>query len=651
MPSGLEEFPLPSLPITQLLALTSAVPVLPTESAMRPLAVTAVILDGGFWGDLQALNRSAIIPHGLDWVARLGWLGNLERAADRDAQFEHKGREFADSEIYKLIEAMSWEQARNGDASELDDALESFIDRVVAAQDPDGYLHTLFGRPWQQPRYSDFKWGHELYCFGHLIQAAVANHRATGSEKFLAVARRVGDHVVTMFGPDGLNKVCGHAEIELGLVELYRETGDRRYLDQASVFVERRGTGTLPLFEFGTAYWQDDMPVRAATVLRGHAVRALYLAAGAVDVAVETRDTELLEALKLQWENTVARRTYITGGMGSHHMDEAYGDDFVLPPDRSYCETCAGVASIMFSWRLLLATGDVKYADLIERTLYNVVATSPARDGRSFFYANTLHQRIEGGAAPLNEDGVCIRGGASGREAWFEVSCCPPNVARTLASLSSYVATTTTRGLQIHQYATGRVNADLDGGTLTVDIRTEYPSAGRIDLTIAAAPQGTAELSLRVPVWASDAIGRINGMPVTLEAGVWLIRRLFAIGDVITLDLPITPRFTHPDHRIDAVRGTVAVERGPLVLALESLDIPAGWSIDNVAVDLTVAPSGNGPTKVSLRRVTSATSTWPFYAADSDQATGDRAEATLVPYHDWASRGPSTMRIWMPTIT
>ncbi|WP_426225802.1 glycoside hydrolase family 127 protein [Pseudarthrobacter sp. DSP2-3-2b1] len=629
-------------------------PVTPSSGTLSPLPLSAVSLAGGFWGERQELNRSAIIPHAVSWVTRLDWLGNLEKAAD-GGKYEHRGREFADSEIYKLIEAMSWEHARSGD-TELDEVLDAFIDKLAAAQDPDGYLHTLFGRPWQQPRYSDFKWGHELYCFGHLIQAAVANHRATGSTRLLGVARKLADHVCTMFGPDGLDKVCGHAEIEVGLVELYRVTDDRRYLDQASVFIERRGTGTLPLFEFGKAYWQDDIPVRAATVLRGHAVRALYLAAGAVDVAVETGDTELLEALKLQWQNTVARRTYITGGMGSHHMDEAYGEDFVLPPDRSYCETCAGVASMMFSWRLLLATGDAKYADLMERTLYNIVATSPSADGKSFFYANTLHQRTTAGEAPLNEDGVCIRGGSSGRESWFEVSCCPPNVARTLASLGAYVATTDATGVQIHQYATSHIRAELEAGVLALEVETDYPASGRIKITVTDAPPVPAAVSIRVPAWAQGATLDSGLGPRPVEPGTATAAQTFQPGQQIILELPMEPRFSWPDNRIDAVRGCVAVERGPEVLALESIDLPAGWDLDDARIDTGAGlTERDGAATATLRQLqrTPTGRNWPFTPTAKDAAAdgSPHAEVSLVPYHSWAERGSSTMRIWIPALT
>lgn len=615
-------------------------PVIPVRGRLQPIGVESVGITGGFWGDLQALNREAIIPHAIGWVEKLGWLANLENA--RGAVSEHRGREFADSEVYKLIEAMSWEHGHG--QTELDEILDRFLEIVCRAQDPDGYLHTLFGRPWQRPRYSDFQWGHELYCFGHLLQAAVAHLRSTRSDRLLDVAIRLGDHICVMFGPGGLDKVCGHAEVELGLVELYRVTGERRYLDQASLFIERRGKGTLPKFEFGTAFWQDDMPVRAAEVLRGHAVRALYLSAAAVDVAIETGDEELLNALILQWDNTVAKRTYITGGMGSHHMDEAFGDDFVLPADRSYCETCAGVASIMFSWRLLLATGHAKYADLIERTLYNVVATSPAPDGRSFFYANTLHQRVEHSLPTLNDDGVVIRGGASGRQPWFEVSCCPPNVARMLASLGAYLATGEAGSIQLHQYASGQIR--VEGAV--IDVATDYPANGTIEVSIRASA-GPLDVSFRVPEWAVGAVVVRDGVQALAEPGYPVVEGLHA-GDQFVIELPMDVRRLIPDARADAIRGTVAFQRGPEIFALESLDLPDGWAIDDVLVTSRAA-SYDGDVVIELvRRTEKIPSSSPSLDDPEGVATPAKKNVSLVRYHDWASRGPSTMRVWIPII-
>ena len=453
----------------------------------------------------------------------------------------------------------------------------------------------MFGRAGQPPRYSDLEWGHELYNDGHLLQAAVARGRTTGPDEFVDVARRVADHVCDTFADGGIERVCGHPEIELGLVEMFRMTGTARYLDQAVSFVDRRGTGTLNEIGFGQAYFQDDVPLREATVFRGHSVRAMYLAAGAVDVAIETGDDDLLASLVSQWEATIARRTYLTGGMGSLHTGEAFGDDFMLPPDRAYSETCAGIGSVMLAWRLLLATGEPRFADLIERTLHNVVATSPAPDGRHFFYANPLHQRVPGSVP--DDDVESKRASSSLREPWFLVACCPTNVARTLASLAAYLATTDDGGVQIHQYADCRVATTIGAGRrVGLEVATGYPSDGRITVRVTETDGQPWALTLRIPPWATGAALDVPAsarQPVA--PGNVVVERTFAPGDEVTLTLPMTPRWTVPDPRIDAVRGCVAVERGPLVMCAESVDLPDEREVDVLVVDPTVPPrDGNG---------------------------------------------------------
>ena len=403
-------------------------PVVPTVGAFRPLGLGEVRLTGGFWGQRQQINASATIDHCDHWEQRIGWIDNFVLAADGRVAGRRTGPRFADSDVYKMLEAMAWEVSRTGDRR-LDSRIEELAGIIESAQQPDGYLSTRYGHAGMEPRYSDLAWGHELYCYGHLIQAAVARLRGGRTDTLVRVALRAADHVCETFGPDGIQAVCGHPEVELALVELYRVTGERRYLDQAKVFVDRRGRETLPDIEFGRSYYQDDIPVRDAEVFSGHAVRALYLACGAVDVATETGDAELLDAVVRQFHRTLARRTYLTGGMGSRHSDEAFGDDFELPPDRSYSETCAGIASVMLAWRLLLHTGEARYADVMERALFNVVATSPSAQGTAFFYTNTLHQRTAG--SPVDPDLISARALAQGRAPWFEVSCCPTNVART----------------------------------------------------------------------------------------------------------------------------------------------------------------------------------------------------------------------------
>ena len=626
-----------------------ATPVLPTRGRLRPLGLADVRITGGFWAERQSVNAEASLAHIGHWLEREGWLRNFDLAGER------RGREFSDSEVYKFLEALAWEIGRTGD-ERLESRFRAVVARVTAAQEPDGYLNTKFGHPGQAARWSDLEWGHELYCAGHLLQAAVARARTRpgADDGLFEVARRAADNVCETFGPDGIDGVCGHPGIETALVEFARVTEDDRYLTQAALFVDRRGHGRLNDVEYGREYFQDELPVRQATVLRGHAVRANYLAAGAADVAVDLKEAGLLDAVRDQWQNAVTRRTYITGGQGSRHQDEAFGADWVLPSDRAYSETCAGVGSVMLAWRLLLADGDPRYADLIERTLFNVVSTSPAADGRSFFYANTLHRR-ELGSVP-DGDRPSIRAEASLRAPWFEVSCCPTNVARTVASLTAYVATADDEGLQLHQYAPGTVeHRDGDGRRRCVTVETDYPYDGEIRVRIDSDDDQPWSLSMRVPGWAvRGATLTVGGDTRPVGPGYVTEQRTWRRGDEVVLSLPMAPRFTYPDTRIDAVRGCVAVERGPLVLACESVDVPGGGAVDELRVD-TGRPPGltGGQVTVRCRRARPHDNDWPYRAdpAESAAVLDGELEVPLVAYHGWANRGPSTMRVWLPALS
>ncbi|MEU6789914.1 beta-L-arabinofuranosidase domain-containing protein [Nonomuraea angiospora] len=621
-------------------------PVLPSQGRVRPLGLAQVSITGGFWGSRQAVNATATLAHCESWMERLGWLANFDRVADGTTAPDRPGWSFSDSEVYKLLEALAWESGRTGDPG-VEAAIKRLTGRIARAQDPDGYLNTCFGHGTQPPRYSDLEMGHELYNTGHLLQAAVARLRTHGEDDLVRVARRAADHVCRTFGPDGRTGICGHPEIEVGLAEFGRALGEERYVEQARIFLDRRGHGTLRDIPLGRAYFQDDIPIREADVWRGHAVRALYLTAAAVDVAVERGDDELLRAVRRQWERSVARRTYITGGMGSRHQDEGFGEDWELPPDRAYCETCAGVASIMVSWRLHLATGDVRYTDLIERTLYNVIATSPSPDGTAFFYANPLHQRAPGREADPDE--VSPRAEAGVRAAWFDVSCCPTNVARTLAALQGYLATTDDDGLQLHQYAPSTVRAELpDGREIAVEVETDYPDSGTVRVRILA--DGLWTLALRVPAWAAEATLVEDGRARPVEPGMATVRRAFRAGEVITLELPMEPRFTWPDPRIDAVRGCVAVERGPEVLCAESHDLPHPGGLDALAIDPRSGPRAEpGEVLVRGRLAAPPDRPWAYSGATAASAADvEWFDVPLRPYHSWARRGPSSMRVWLP---
>ena len=628
-------------------------PVAPTSGALRPLGMGEVQLGPGFWAERQRLAGEVMVDHCRAWMTRLGWVDNFRLAAEGRPLAERHGREFSDSEVYKLLEALSWESGRSG-RPDHERAVVALSEQVAAAQEPDGYLNTRFGHQSLGLRYTNLAWGHELYCYGHLIQAAVARLRTHGDDLLVSVARRAADHVCEEFGADGRAGVCGHPEIEMALVELFRATGEERYLEQAQLFVERRGHGVLGEIQLGPAYFQDDVPVRQARVLRGHAVRALYLACGAVDVAVERGDDELLEAVAEQWRTTVAARTYLTGGMGSRHTGESFGEDFELPPDRAYSETCAGVAAVMLAWRLLLATGDARHADLAERTLYNVVATSPALDGRSFFYANPLHQRVPG--MVVDPDVVNPRAEASLRSAWFDVACCPPNVARTLASLAAYVATVDDGGVQLHQLTACSVRTSLpDGRTVGLSVDTGYPWTGDVVVRVRET-RGRWRMALRVPAWAEGAVLDVGGERRPVPPGYAVAEQDWRPGDQVRLELPVRPRWTRPDPRIDAVRGCVAVERGPLVYCAESVGQDPSARLEAVAVDTSVLPAEHGVDTELGSAVALACSNrparvpqagWP-YGGHTSAAGAATAPLTLVPYHLWGNRGPAAMRVWLP---
>ena len=406
--------------------------------------------------------------------------------------------------------------------------------------------------------------GHELYCAGHLIQAGIAAAADWLAAPPRGRPRAVADLLVDVFGSDADRRTDGHPEVEVALVELYRETADRRYLALADKLTSRRGFGFFAGGRFDLPYYQDAEPVRGSRSIVGHAVRALYLAAGVTDLYAETGDETLLEAMLSQWDDLVSTKAYLTGGVGSRHYGEAIGDPYELPPDRAYCETCASIASIMWNWRLLLVTGESRFADLIERTLYNGFLAGPSLDGRSFFYANPLQSR-----------------GGHTRHAWNPVACCPPNIMRLLASLHHYLATTSDGGVQLHQYATSTIRAVVPGaGPVELAVETGYPWSGSVTVEVVACGDAEWTLSLRVPAWARGAV--VDGQPVA--PGYAELTRRWRAGDRVVLELDVSPRLTAPNPRIDAVRGCVALERGPVVYCFETDDLPAGADLADIAL-------------------------------------------------------------------
>ncbi|MDQ2732136.1 MAG: glycoside hydrolase family 127 protein, partial [Armatimonadota bacterium] len=538
----------------------------------------------------------------------------------------------------------------------LEAIVDGVIDEIAAAQGPDGYLNTYFMFERAKDRWTNLQDMHELYCSGHLMQAAVAHHRATGKTSLLDVATRLADHICTVFGSAGRPGTPGHEEVEMALVELYRTTGERRYLDQAIRFIDLRGS--KPPLIGGSEYHQDHAPLREQREIVGHAVRAVYLNCGAADVVSESGDKALLEALGKLWINMTQRRMYITGGLGARYEGEAFGRDYELPNDRAYAETCAAIGSIMWCWRMLALDGEGRYADLMETTLYNGMLAGLSLDGKSYFYQN-----------PLADNGH------HRREGWFGCACCPPNVARMLASLPGYFYSVSEGAAWVHLYAAGQADLDIpEGGALRIEQHADYPWSGDIDIEILAAPDVAISICLRIPGWCKDQSLKINGAAINelqVRSGYIHVKREWKAGDHITLQLemPVELMESHP--ALSNNRGQVALCRGPLVYCLEGVDHPgkdlsevrllpsSAMSVETSGIGdheivalltegVLVSPQGWGNSlyRAAEGRVDAGDHEVPL---DEEESTGSRpVNLRAIPYYAWANREAGMMRVWLP---
>jgi DUF1680 family protein len=618
---------------------TSVAPTASARVRLRPIDARGVVIRDGLLADRQRVNREVTLLRGAEELERSGTLDNLRIAAGR-ASGERRGMVFSDSDVYKWLEAIAWELGREPSA-ELERLARETTELVAAAQDPDGYLNTwcqVVDPAW---RWTDLEMGHELYCAGHLIQAGVASARTTGDTALLTVARRFADLIDQVFGKGTETRTDGHPEVELALVELYRQTGRRRYLQLADSLTARRGYGMFAGGRFDLDYYQDADPVRHTRSIVGHAVRALYLAAGVTDIYAETGDEALLASMLRQWDDLSAAKTYLTGGIGSRHHGEAIGDPYELPPDRAYCETCAAIASIMWNWRMLLVTGESRFADLLERTLYNGFLSGLSLDGKSFFYTNPLQSR-----------------NGERRHRWNPVACCPPNVMRLVASLHHYLATVTDAGIQLHQYASSTIRAAVPAaGPVELTVETSYPWSGTVAVEVVSSTDAAWTLSLRIPTWARVAI--LEGEPVA-PGGYAALTRRWRAGDRVVLEIDVSPRLTTPNPRIDAIRGCLALERGPVVYCLEELDLPTGVELADVALDPAAEPVDSGSVAqlggvpaVTLKGVVRDLDGWQkteYRDVHALPAAAPASPARLlaVPYFAWANRDAGGMRVWIP---
>ena len=613
---------------------------------ITPAPFTAVCFTDRFWLPRLETNRQVTIPYDFEKCEETGRIDNFAKAAGL-MEGPHEGIFFNDSDVFKVVEGAAYSLSLHPDP-ELEGYLDDLIKKVAGAQENDGYLYTartidpeaVDSEQEGLERWSNLRVSHELYNVGHLYEAAVAYHQATGKRTLLDVALRNAELIDSVFGPDKIRDVPGHQEIEIGLVKLYRMTGERRYLELAKFFLDQRGQpdrGNLQTNFDLPGYMQDHRPVTEQREAVGHAVRAAYMYSGMADVAALTGDEAYIAALDTLWQNVVSRRMYITGGIGSRHHGEAFGEDFELPNAKAYAETCAAIANAMWNHRMFLLHGDGKYLDVLERTLYNGFLSGVSLQGNTFFYAN-----------PLSSDGAWafnVRVGAV-RSPWFDCSCCPTNVVRLLPSLPGYTYAHQDDRLFVNLYIGGNATIPL-AREVKLTQETSYPWSGAVKLTIDPSEPTEFALHLRIPGWArnepvpSDLYRyldrpdapvtlRVNGEPVAVESnrGFAVVRRNWRSGDTVELDLPLPVRRVMSHENIEDNRGRVAVERGPLVYCAEGIDN------GGAALDLTLPDDA------------------PLVVERDEGLLGGMTKicsggVTLIPYYAWSHRGAGEMNVWL----
>lgn len=615
-----------------------------------------------FWGDRIKAARDVTIPLAFSKCESEGRYANFVKAAHPSAEYDvssFMGYPFDDTDVYKTIEGASYVLQTYPD-KRLEAYIDSVLDIVAAAQEPDGYLYTARTINPQKPH----KWSgaarwvkeedlsHELYNLGHMVDAACAHYQATGSRKFLDIARRYADCVVREVGP-AQGQACvvpGHQIAEMALARLYVLTGEKKYLDEAKFFLDYRGRTKIK-----NDYSQSRRPVTEQREAVGHAVRAGYMYAGMADVAALTGDSAYIKAIDAIWRNIVEKKYYITGGVGARHAGEAFGANYELPNLTAYNETCAAISMVYLNQRMFLLHGDAKYIDCLERTLYNGVISGMSADGGRFFYPNPL---AADGKYGFNHDG------SMERQPWFGCACCPSNLCRFIPSMPGYVYATRGDSLYVNLYAGSTATVTVGGKKVELAQQTQYPWNGDVAISVQKNAAGRFTMMVRIPGWVRGEVtpGGLYAYADSAEQYYWVsvngervaarpakgyvaISREWKKGDVVSLHFDMTPRTVKADSRVSADRGRVAVQRGPLVYCAEWPDN----DFDVLHFVLDKKPSFTIADNASLAGgVKTLTATGTVLSTGTDGHLQARpATATLIPYYSWCHRGPGRMEVWM----
>ena len=625
----------------------------PIFQKIEPVSFSQVNVTDNFWKpkiDKVATKTLAACIYQTEVAT--GRIRNFEKVARKKGE-KHEGIFYDDSDVFKALEAMGY-SLKTHPSVDMEKKCDEWIDKIAAAQQPDGYLNTFYTLTNLQDRYSDMSM-HEDYNAGHMIEAGVAYFNATGKRKLLDVCIRWADHFDSIFGPFKRHWVTGHQELELALVKLFKVTGNKKYLQLADGLLGERGHRNAKGYTWtdwkDTAYAQDAVPVKDQKEITGHAVRAMYLYTGAADVATQTGDTGYLKAMRRVWEDVVYRNMYITGGIGSAGSNEGFSKDFDLPNEQAYCETCASVGLVFWNQRMNSLTMNSSYIDILERSLYNGALDGLSLSGDRFFYGNPLASK-----------------GQHQRKEWFGTACCPSNIARLVASLGSYIYATTDRSIYVNLFVGSSTNLSLANGSVNVTMATNYPWDGKINLQIDPVKKSFFGLYLRIPGWvqgktytnglyeyanfkADNYSLKVNGKEVVtkVESGYLVIEREWKIGDQVTYDLPmqVNRLISSSDLKFDNNR--VAIQRGPIVYCVEGADNDnKAWNfilpstVDFEISDQTILDE---PIK-ALSAIVPVLSV----SADGSSLQTQKKKITAIPYYTWANRGKNEMQVWLPTI-
>ncbi len=630
----------------------SFLPMTTLGSTWTSVSWKAVTIDDAFWAPHLHVNREHSLPHiyqfceetGRIEALRLNWKPGMEPVLHI----------FWDSDIAKWLEAASYSLASHPDSA-LEEQVDEVVRLIVEAQQPDGYLNSYFTAVEPEKRWTNLRDWHELYCAGHLIEAAVAHFQATGKRVLLDAMCRYADYIDTVFGtaPGKKRGYPGHEEIELALVKLYRVTGEKRYLHLSQYFVDERGRqphyfdrearlrGNDPReYHHKThEYSQSHLPVREQHEVAGHAVRAMYLYSAMADLACELHDQSLFDADQRLWHQLCSKHLYITGGLGPSAHNEGFTTDYDLPNETAYAETCAAIGFVFWNHRMLQLDCNGRYADMLERALYNGVLSGVSLDGRKFFYVNPL-----------------VSSGTHHRQEWFTVSCCPPNVARLFASLGGYIYAANDNEVAVHLYIQSTARLSVGGRAVTVRQETNYPWSGGIALSFDMDEPASFGLRLRIPGWSHNARLLVNGeafdVASHLEQGYVRVERVWQPGDRVELELamPVERVYAHPDVRQDA--GLVALRRGPLIYCLEAIDSEV--PLHRIVVPETAELASHfepgtlgGVTVIRGKALIENNIDWAGKLYRSQHASLQPGTITAIPYYAWDNRQPGEMRVWL----